>query len=441
MMRRRAFVLAAAGGGAFAVCGLVGRDASALGRTPLAGSVRISLPVAIRSLDPHELTDPLAALFGHAVFDTLVVHDARGFGVGLAESLPRREAGVVTVRLRAGLKTAHGKALEGRDVVASLKRSRARGAGAILESVGSPVLSAKDPLTVVFSKGSPAHAILALASPLCAIVPRSFDPRRPDGTGAFTAQLKDKQLTLSRNANAALGPSFLDLVTVTETSDLRDGIRDFEVGRADVSWLGTGLFRGRPDAQAFDLGSAATYALVASASGPLGKPGDLQKLVDSIPRAALAHLGLGALPVGSSTAAYDGPPIELWVEPSAHLVEIADAFATALSTKDHEITVRRASRDDIAARRRRGETMLSLHAVRALDTQGLPHGAEIPLLEDPTRTKLKVNGATLREIARSTRVAILGDLRVAGGKSPDFVFATHAKGGWDLSASRVKKRR
>jgi peptide/nickel transport system substrate-binding protein len=435
--RRLLLGSAAAALGASLTCA---RSASALGRTRLGGKFAFSVPFAIRSLDPHDFSDPLAALFGHALFDSLYVHDKRGLTLGLAEALPEREGTAVVVRLRGGLRTANGKALDARDVVASLKRARGRGAAAWLDPLGAPAVSSKDALAVVFPKASPSSALLALSSPLLAIVPRDFDARAPDGTGAFGATLKDKQLTLTRNANAAMGPAFLESLTVREAADLRDSLRDFEVGRGDLGWLGTGLFSGRPEAEKFDHGAVASFVLVSGATGPLPKPGELQKVVDSIPRAALAHLGLGPLPAGSAAAAYAGPPVELWVEPSAHLVEIADAIATALSAKDHEITVKQGARSDIAARRHRGEAFLSLHAIRPLGTQALPATAHVALIEDPSRTTLATTGASPRDATGSTRVAVVGELRVAGGKTPDLVLSAHARGGWDLASSRLKRK-
>lgn len=434
--RRDLGKLAAAG-----ACLLWARRGHALGRTLLAGKFQFSLPISLRSMDPHDIGDPVAALFGAGVFDSLLLHDKRGFTPALAESLPERQGTAVAVKLRAGLRTASGKGIDARDVVASLKRARARGAAAILDAIGPASVSLKDPHTILFTKGSPATAIVALASPLCAIVPRDFDPKKPDGTGAFGATLTSGQLTLFRNVNAAMGPSFLEQIVVREAADLRDSLRDFEVGREDIGWLGTGLFQGRPDAERFDLGSVATFVLVASSgAGALAKPGALQALVDSVPRAAMGHLGLGALPAGSSSATYDGPPIDLWVEGSVHMVEIAEAIAGVLSGPDHEITVRRGTRDEIAARQKRGDAMLSLHVARPLGTATASPAASLQMLEDPTRTSVAAKSAAPREAARAMRVAVVGELRVAGGKSGDFVFVPHVKGGWDLAASSVKKK-
>jgi len=439
MMRRRALLGAGVAAGLAAWAG----PAHALGRTPLAGTFTMSLPWSLRSIDPHDFTDPLAALFAAAIFDTLVTHDKRGFLPGLAAVLPQREAGGTIVRLRPGLRTAAGKALDARDVVASLNRARAHGAGPVLEGLTAPIPSPKDPLAVMFVNANPSAVIRALSSPLCAIVARSFDPQQPDGTGAFAATLGAGKLVLNRNLHAAMGPSFLDALAVKESSDMRDMFRDFEVGRDHIGWLGTGLFQGRSDAEKFDLGSVGTFVLAASAkAGALAKPGALQKLVDDLPRAALGHLGLGALPAGSTSVSYDGPPIDLWVEASAHPIEIGEAIAGVLSRRDHQVVVRKGSRDEIAARRKRGEAMLSLHVLRPLGSAaaGVPLGAGLAHLDDPSRSGAAPTGASLREMARGLRVAVLGDLRVAGGKTTSFVLKPSERGGWDLGSSAVKRK-
>jgi len=411
-----------------------------LGRTPLKGSLEMALPFALRSLDPHDPTDPVAALFGGAVFDTLVTQDKRGFFPVLAEALPEREAGATMLRLRPGLRTAKGKWLDAKDVIASLKRARARGAGPLLDPIGDPTPHPKDTRAVFFPKAPSSMAVLtALVSPLCAIVPRDFNPREPDGTGAFSASLAAGVLTLARNESAAMGPSFLDSLIVREAPSLRESLRGFEVGRGDVCWLGTGLFGGRANVESFDLGAVAHVALVASASaGPLARPGALQKLVAELPRQALSHLGLGSLAAGSSNASYDGAPIELWVEPSPYLQEIAEAIADVLSQKDHEVTIKNGSRDEVAQKRTQGGG-LSLSLIRPIANAA----GGLAWLEEPSRAAalLKAGkGASPREATKGLRVAVVGELRVAGGKTGDLKLLASERGGWDLAKSFMKKR-
>ncbi len=434
MIDRRSLLLGAAGlAGAIAAA----RTAQGLGRTPLKGSLELALPFSLRALDPHDPTDPIAAMFGGAVFDTLVTQDKRGFFPALAEELPKRDAGATMLRLRPGLRSAKGKPLDARDVIASLKRARARGAGPLLEPLGDPTTSPKDPRVVYFPKAPSSMAVLvALTSPLTAIVPRDFNPREPDGTGPFGAALAGGTLTLTRNENAAMGAAFLESLTLRESAGLRESLRGFEVGRGDLCWLGTGLFGGRANVESFDLGAVAHVALVAPSSGRLGKPGALQRLVDDVPRQALGHLGMGALPPGSSSAGFDGSPTDLWVESSPYLVEVAQAIAEALSQKDHEITVRKTSREDVA--QKRGRDGLTLGVIRGIGSAA----AGLAWLEEPSRAAqvLKAAKTAAREATKSLRVAVVGELRVAGGKAGDLRLIGADGGGWDLARSFVKKK-
>ncbi len=411
----------------------------ALGRTPIGGELKLSVPLSLTSIDPHDAGDPLAALFAPLLFDTLVIHDKRGFTPGLLEALPEREAGATMMRLRPGLFSARGRALFAVDVLASLRRARARGAGPLLDPLGDPKPHPKDPRALFFTNATPNALVRALSSPLTALVPRDFDPQRPDGTGAMRATFGARTLTLQRNEQAALGPSFLATIALSEAPSLRESLRDFEVARTDLGWLGTGLFGGRTGVSSFDFGAVAQIVLVASSSaGSLARAGALQRLVDDIPRQALSHLGLGALPAGSSSASYDGSPIDLWVEPSPHWLEIAQAVAESLSKSGHEISVRKASRAEIERKRAR-ESVLSLAIARPIGSVA----AGLAWLEDPARAasflKAEKAGAP-RQVGRELRVAVLGELRVAGGKIDALKLVAAERGGWDLGASSIRKR-
>src|SRR5688572_29574198 len=102
---RRAFLaqLAAAAG----AIALPAVEASAMGRTPFGGRIKLHIPWPTSSLDPHELRDPLAALFGSAIADAIYALDSSGAPYPtLAASLPSRESVGTVVRLRDGLRTA-----------------------------------------------------------------------------------------------------------------------------------------------------------------------------------------------------------------------------------------------------------------------------------------------------------------------------------------------
>mgnify|MGYP001239183233 CR=1 FL=1 len=416
-------------------------SARALGRTPGGGRLAFAVPWSLASIDPHDLTSPGAALFGAALFDTLVVPDARlGFRPALAEALPAVEANLGTVvRLRPGLRTGAGKPLAGRDVVASIKRARALGGAAVLAPLGEVSVLPREPLAILV-KASPTIVTRALASPLAALVARDFDPARPDGTGAFAASRTGSSLVLTRNANASMGPAFLDQITIQEAPDLQQSLRDFEAGRHALGWLGLGLFGSRAGAQRFELGSAGMLVVAASGdAGSITKPGALQRLLDLLPRARLAHLGLGALPEGSDAVSWDEAPIDVWADSrSAHLVEIAKALSDILSKPGHEVRVRRGTAGEIAARRRRGEPMLSCHVVRTTGPGATGVAAPPRTFEAPSPGKdlaqRAPRGTSAREIARELRVGVLGELRLTGGVVPG-VKLTRGATGWDLGAT------
>jgi peptide/nickel transport system substrate-binding protein len=435
LIGRRGLLEASAAGSLGALLGAAApRSASATGRTPTGGALGFRVPWTIASLDPHDVLDPIAALFATAAFDTIFTPTTRQ--PALAEDLPKKEGARVALTLRGGLATAAGKPLGVLEVRASLKRAASRGAAHLVEPLGPIELDAKEPRKLFFPKTSVQTVIDALSQPLCAIVPAGFDPRAPDGSGPFAAALSDGGLTLTRNLRAASGPAFLERVRVSSASDLRESLREFEVARDDLGWLGQGLASPRAGSERFDLGAVGAFVLAASGDTPLAKPGALQRLVDRIPKAALFHLGLGALPDGGGDASNPGPPLTLFVERSAHLTEIAEALASALSAPDHEVTVKTTSRADLVARRKRSETMLALFAGRlSTNTADL-----LATLHDPEPRGRKATTTAPRDAAASLSTALLGELRVFGGKLPNLTLAA-APGarGWDWAASSIKK--
>jgi peptide/nickel transport system substrate-binding protein len=441
LLSRRSLALGAAG------CALsLPSRALGLARTPLGGKIAFAVPWSLATVDPHDVASPGGVLFGAALFDTLIVPDAKlGFRPALAEALPVQEPQVGTViRLRPGLRTAAGKALDGRDVVATIQRSRALGGAAVLAQLGDVSVHPKEPLTVLL-KVNPSIATKALASPLAALVPRGFDPARPDGTGAFAAARSGGALVLRRNDRAAMGPAFLDEVSVQQAADLQESLRDFEAARHDLGWLGLGLFGTRTGAQKFELGSAGTLVVAATRdAGSISKPGALQRLVDLLPRARLAHLGLGTLPEGTDSVAWDEAPIDVYADgSSAHLVEIAKALADILSRSGHEVRAKRASASEILSKRRRGEAMLSCHVLRPAFPGQAGIAMALATFDDPSRgaeiAAKPPKGGTPRDVARELRLGVLGDLRLSGGVMPSIQLARAPAGGWDLGATFRKK--
>lgn len=423
-MRRRALLLTALS------LGLPGR-ALGLGRTPRGGTLSFRVPWALGTLDPHDWANPVAGLCAPAVFDTLYTPVAKT--PMLAEELPRKEGARVVVPLRTGLRTARGKAVGPAEVVASLKRASAMGARFLLDPLGPFEVGPGH--SIAFSKATAAALVETLSLPIFAIVPSSFSPVEPDGTGAFLAQPSANRLTLTRNPSSAMGPAFLDSLKLESAADLRESLREFEVGRDDLGWLGAGLATPRPSAQRFDFSSVGSFVLTANGDTPLAKPGALQKLVDRIPKAALSHLALGPLPDAGVEAENPGGPITLFVDHGAHLAEVAEAIAGAISQPDHEVTVRQTSRADIAARRRRNETMLALFTMRTIT-----HAADsLALAADPDLRGKRATSSNVRDAASLAAAAFVGDVRVHGARMPRLELRPgHGGRGFDLANSFMR---
>jgi peptide/nickel transport system substrate-binding protein len=426
-----------------------------MGRTPLGGRVVFHVPWSTASIDPHDLRDPMAAIFGAAIADPIYALDANGLPYpALATGMPAHEAGETVLHLREGLRTARLAPLDARDIVFSVERARARGASALLAEIPKPLLRKGDPLAVVFGNADPMHVARALSSPLVALLPHKWNPAAPDGTGAFRADVSPAGLTLTRNVNAARGPAFLDSIEVAPAEDLKTSLRAFEAEQDDIGWLGVGLHDGRKFAVRFDLGRVGWVVLIVGPdAGPAATPGAAQRLADAIPPARLAHLGFGALPASTGDPAWTGPPADLLVDDaSPHLLEVARAVAPALTNPGHEVTVKPTPRAEIARRRARGGATLAVEFVRPIGPQ--PHHAQIALAtaEDPARgrdvAKMPLRGTagqafSARAITGLLRVGVLGEIRVQGGAVPDLVIAKALFGeGWDLGASyrRVARR-
>jgi peptide/nickel transport system substrate-binding protein len=443
-LSRRTFVTAMAASAAMTCV----EETLALGRTAHGGRVAFHLPWPTRSIDPHDVRDPVAALFATAISDPLFALDSAGNLVSaLAEGLPTKEARGTVVRLRHGLLTARKKPLDAKDVAVSIERARARGAAAIFIEVPTPTLVKTDPLALVFGSVDPHKLARILTLPIAAILPRNFDPFAPDGTGAFRADCSDKLLTLSRNPLAARGPAFLEKIEVTRSTDLATSLRQFEAERSDLGWLGLGLHADRKGAVRFDCGRAAWVVLwIDPRIGSFGAPGIAQRLIDAISPERLSHLGLGPLPPATGHLVWGGPPMELWVdEASAYMVEVAKTLAPILSQPGREITVVPLSRSEIVKRRGKGPVGLSLEVVRPI-TQGI-RGAWASLIaaDDPIRAKelaLKppkfAPNVSARALTQNMQLGVLGEMRITGGIAPDITLV-RAIESWDWSASFRKK--
>jgi len=419
--------------GAAAAAAFVSRNASSLGRTPLGGTLRLSLPFARGALDPHAADDPLVALLAPAVADPLFVLDAdQNPHPALAAELPRAVAGGTRVTLRAGLVTARGKALDGRDLVFSLARARERGGAAVLAELPPPVRDADEPLAALFPNADAKAVAAALASPLTALVPRGFDPKSPDATGAFRAVPSPNGFVLERNANAARGPAYLARIEVALGGDLAEALRAFESEHADVGWLGAGLYRARAGAVTFE-GPNLGWVILRTGhdAGRWSTPGLAQDLADGVPHAPLAQFGLVAPTSGRAGNAWGGGNADLLVAASApQLVELAKSVAAAFSSQGQRVTVRPVPASELAERRTSSRFALMLDFVRA---PGPPGRATLLALLSAANPALAARPPRApsydpADIARTLPLGVLGTLRISGARAP----GVHALDGWQL---------
>jgi peptide/nickel transport system substrate-binding protein len=389
----------------------------------------------VQRLDPHELDDPLAALFGAAICDPLYAIDASGrLYPALAEAMPETNAQGARVRLRTGLRSAKGLALTALDVRASLERAGKRSGGGLFGDLPLPRPVRGDPLALDFAGMSPAALAARLSNPLAALLPRSYSPLDPDGTGAFQARLEQGRLLLVRNANAARGAAFLDRVEVRAFSDLSDALRAFEAGNVDVGWLGSGLHRARGGAIPF-IGTNYGFCVLRAgkARRGWGAPGVLQQLVDGVDPDRLRHLGLDGLPAAATpSSGWGGGPAQLVVADDApQLSLVADTLATALSRPGHELTVVKTSRAELGRRRVDRDFALWVDFVRSLGPKGPMTQLTLLCAVNPELAKKppRIEDFDARSIARGLSLGVVGELWATGAQSPAF----QSLSGWQLS--------
>jgi peptide/nickel transport system substrate-binding protein len=410
--------------------------AAALGRIPYGGRLRLTIPWPIIGLDPATLNDAFSALFASAVFEPLYGLDGSGNPYpALADALPLKQPSGCRLQLRPGLKTGGGLSLAATDVAATLARARTRGGVGLLGEIEQPVISAKEPLTVVFPRATPEAVARALTSPLLALVPRQFNPLAPDGCGPFRVELSRGRAVFIRNTSAARGAAFLDAIEVTSTSDLAELLRGFEAGRTDIGWFGSGLYRSVKDAVAFEAPPYAYAVLLpGKLAGAWGAPGTLQALLDAIPAQRLSHLGLRALPrQPRGSAAWGGPPTSIAVSAAApQLVAVARALAAAMSTTGHELSVAEKSADELVALQASQKFGLLVDCVRA--PSAVPRELEMALRSaaspEAARRTPRVATVSPRELATQLPLGLVGELSVWGARRAAF----DALERWNLGA-------
>lgn len=412
-----------AAGAASASSGVYAGRANAKARIPYGGTLRLHLPLALSTLDPHDLFSLDAAVLDNALFDSLYALGEGGRPYPtLAKALPEAVSGGLLVELRSGLTTASGRPLVAQDVEFSLRRAAGAGARLLLEPFGTP--RARRSHEVLFPRGDAARLAQTLASPLTAVVPRGFQPARPDGTGPFLQSPGAATWTLRRNPRAARGGAFLEALEVRRSADLASALRAFEANEADVGWLASGLHRARREATTLEGGILGWIVLATGHSlGPWSAPGVAQTVLEAADLRPLAALGLSALPPPANVqaAAWRGPATELLVDAeSPQLLAIARALAEVLGGGASRLDVAPLPSAALAARRARGDFGLLVDFVRT--TARPSEEASLALL---TAASLGLGGGTDRiappaaaeawsSLTRRLRLGVVGELHLRG---------------------------
>jgi peptide/nickel transport system substrate-binding protein len=403
--------------------------AVASARQHVGGKVSLRVPWPLASIDPHRIDDASAAIVGPSLFDSLYAMDESGVAIPwLAQGPPEPSGSRLVVTLRSGLVSALGHPMGASDVAHSLVRAGASGARAWLSDLLPPKV--ESPLSLSFSSRDATKLARILASPLTAIVPTSFSPNRPDGTGPLRADRDGDSLVLRRNDAAASGPAFLDEVVIRAAPDLAASLSAFESGVDDVGWLGSGLHEPRPGAKSFDGGSCAWAILrTGGAAGAWDAPGVAESLCDGIPPSRLAYLAVGPLGSTGEGDGWGGAPCDLLVRDDAPwLRELARAVAAGIGRTAHEVTARPVPAPELVAARASRAYALALDVARPLgpgtlgSLLGLATSDDplrgVDLMRHPPRTE-----APPRVICRTMRVGLVGDIRIQGGHVPDLVLA------------------
>jgi peptide/nickel transport system substrate-binding protein len=339
----------------------------------------------------------------------------------------------VLVTLRPGLVTARGKALDARDVVASIERARKGVARALLAPFPTPRRDDAHPLTVHFDAADPDALVHALASPSVAIVPRGASPRAPDGTGAFHAAPTKDLLVLERNERAARGPAYLERIDVRAAPDLASALRSFESGDADLGFLGAGLHRRRAGAVDFRTEPIGSVVLRSGSDAHAwGAPGVAAELAAGIDSARLATLGITATARGERTG-WGGAPSDVLVDAGApYLGEVARVVAETLSRPGHEIRPLGLPRAELRARLVSGKFALAVDFVRRIG--GTERHALLALLAtlDPRLAdKPPDPQVPAPAVLRTLPAAVIGELAVVGAHTDDVEGLER----WDLGAA------
>jgi len=293
---------------------LAGADAHAETRPGYGGAVIGSLLSEPVSLDPVTAQTHAEVTVVSLLYDTLYTIDQDGRPVPhLAAAMPRwrGDRREVRIPLVGGVRFHDGSAVDADDVVRSLRRAAASGAGWLLAPVSSMAADG-DEVVLTLRRSAPELATL-LAAPATAITPDGVAPRgdRLIGSGPFRVVSLDRahrRLLLAANESHFAGRPYLDSVDLRWYAGADEEARRYERGEVDLSQRGEVAFTGhRPKYPTRVVEGPATllvYVGFGRAHAAVTGNRDLRRAVSlSLSRNGFRNLGAGERVVPSVTAA------------------------------------------------------------------------------------------------------------------------------------------
>lgn len=248
-------VLKLAGGGILSV-GLVGTLAGchssstssttsgAQGKPKRGGTLRVGLTGGGTSetLDPHNMVVTTDLARKYMLYDQLVESGNNGANeLRLARAItPNANATEWTILLRPGVKFHDGSPLTADTILWNFERIKKNKfpGGASLGPIDLNRSRATNDTTLVLRFGSPyAQLVDNLAVYNFGVIPKTFDPKRPVGTGPFKFQsfTAGTESTMVRNdAYWESGLPYLDKIVLTDVADETTQVNGLQSGQFDV---------------------------------------------------------------------------------------------------------------------------------------------------------------------------------------------------------------
>lgn len=378
-------------------------SAHAARRPVYGGQLRVSWPFAKPDLTrPHSTSSVLLA---SALAEPLYGRTPDGrYYPALARALPEERDGRVHLLLREDLEFSDGSLATANEFKGLLEERRK----ASPHITDLPEARSEGTLGLSFAGVAPSELMRMLA-----LSSFHLGPRGSRSLGAFFLEQSAMEITLKRNKRAPRGGSFLDRVALKRGA-VGDGLRDFEVRAADVSWFGRGLHVPRADSSEVTLSGCGLLLLLGGKGlGAFGAPGVLQSLLNRGLPPALLDLG-----VGSTLPPYSAPPefprrLSLLVESDdPYLAELGLALAESWSRpgQTHELITCDAPELDVRCKSRDFDLCLRLVSTRGLSPRELE---TLLMVLDGQRphSPQRISSSDVSTLARRLHLGVLGEWR------------------------------